>query len=87
MVSSDLRVRRITAPARRVMNLPGDYIGRPLRELATNFDLPELERLITEVIEQVQPREIEARDRKGSWYLLRIHPYRTTENKIDGAVR
>jgi len=86
MVSSDLRVRRITAPARRVMNLPGDYIGRPLRELATNFDLPELEQLITEVIEQVQPREIEARDRKGSWYLLRIHPYRTTENKIDGAV-
>ena len=86
MVSSDLRVRRITAPARRVMDLPGDYIGRPLRELANNFDLPELERLITEVIEQVQPREIEARDRKGSWYLLRIHPYRTTENKIDGAV-
>ena len=86
MVGNDLRLRRITAPARRVMNLQVDYIGRPLRELATNFDLPELEALITEVIEQVQPREIEVRNRDGVWYLLRIHPYRTTENKIDGAV-
>lgn len=59
MVGSDLRVRRITAPARRVMNLPDDYIGQPLREIATNFDVPKLERLITEVIAQVQPREIE----------------------------
>jgi two-component system CheB/CheR fusion protein len=86
MVGNDLRVRRITAPARRVMNLQVDYIGRPLRELATNFDLPELEALITEVIEQVQRREIEVRNRDGAWYLLRIHHYRTTENKIDGAV-
>ncbi len=86
MVGNDLRVRRITAPARRVMNLQADYIGRPLRELTTNFEVPELEALITEVIEQVQPREIEVQDQKGAWYLLRIHPYRTTENKIDGAV-
>ncbi len=86
MVGNDLGVRRITGPARRVLNLQADYIGRPLRELTTNFELPELEALIIEVIEQVQPREIEVRDQKGAWYLLRIHPYRTTENKIDGAV-
>ena len=86
MVGNDLRLRRITAPARRVMNLQADYIGRPLRELATNFELPELEGLITEAIDQVQPREVEVRDQQGVWYLLRIHPYRTTENKIDGAV-
>ena len=86
MVSNDLRLRRITAPARRVMNLQVDYIGRPLRELASNFDLPELEGLISEVIDQIQPREVEVRNRHGVWYLLRIHPYRTTENKIDGAV-
>jgi PAS domain len=47
---------------------------------------PELEGLITEVIDQVQPREVEVRDQHGVWYLLRIHPYRITENKIDGAV-
>ena len=74
MVGNDLRLRRIMAPARRVMNLQGDYIGRPLRELATSFELPELEGLITEVIDQVQPREIEVRDQHGAWYLLRMHP-------------
>ena len=86
MVGNDLNVRRITAPARRVMNLQADYIGRPLRELAVNFDIPELEASLSEVIEQVQPREIEVRNRDGVWYLLRLHPYRTTDNKIDGAV-
>jgi two-component system CheB/CheR fusion protein len=86
MVGNDLRLRRITAPARRVMNLQATDIGRPLSELTTNIDVPELAVLIGEVIEQVQPREREVRDRSGEWYLLRIHPYRTADNKIDGAV-
>jgi two-component system CheB/CheR fusion protein len=86
MVGNDLRLRRTTAPARRVMNLQATDIGRPLEELTTNIDVPELGVLIGEVIDQVQPREREVRDRSGEWYLLRIHPYRTADNKIDGAV-
>ena len=38
------------------------------------------------MIDEVQVREREVRDRDGHWYLLRIHPYRTADNKIDGAV-
>jgi signal transduction histidine kinase/ActR/RegA family two-component response regulator len=86
MVGNDLRLRRTTAPARQVMNLQAADIGRPLGELTTNIDVPDLAVLIGEVIDQVQPREREVRDRSGEWYLLRIHPYRTADNKIDGAV-
>jgi two-component system CheB/CheR fusion protein len=86
IVGNDLRLRRITAPARQVMNLQATDIGRPLVELTINIDVPDLEILIAEVIDQVQPREREVRDRSGQWYLLRIHPYRTADNKIDGAV-
>jgi two-component system CheB/CheR fusion protein len=86
MVGNDLRLRRTTAPARRVMNIQATDIGRPLAELTTNIDVPDLGVLIGEVIDQVQPREREVRDRSGEWYLLRIHPYRTADNKIDGAV-
>jgi two-component system, chemotaxis family, CheB/CheR fusion protein len=86
MVGNDLRLRRTTAPARRVMNLQATDIGRPLAELTTNIDVPDLAVLIGEVMDQVQPREREVRDRSGEWYLLRIHPYRTADNKIDGAV-
>jgi two-component system CheB/CheR fusion protein len=38
------------------------------------------------VIDEVQVREREVRDHDGRWYLLRVHPYRTADNKIDGAV-
>jgi two-component system CheB/CheR fusion protein len=86
MVGSDLRIRRFTPPARRVMNLLPTDVGRPIRDLKTNVDVPDLEALIGEVIEQVQPQEREVRDRAGRWYLLRIYPYRTTDHKIDGAV-
>ena len=38
------------------------------------------------MIDTVRTEEREVRDRAGHWYMLRIHPYRTSENKIDGAV-
>jgi two-component system, chemotaxis family, CheB/CheR fusion protein len=38
------------------------------------------------VIDTVSVREIETRDGAGRWHSLRVPPYRTLENKIDGAV-
>jgi len=86
MVGPDLRVRRLTPPARKIMNLLPADLGRPIGDLKVNVDVPDLEPLIAEVIDEVQVRQREVRDRAGHWYLLRIHPYRTSENKIDGAV-
>ncbi len=86
MVGVDLRIRRLTLAARNIMNLLPADLGRPVGDLKANVDVPDLERLITEVIDEVQVREREVRDREGRWYLLRIHPYRTSDNKIDGAL-
>jgi diguanylate cyclase (GGDEF)-like protein/PAS domain S-box-containing protein len=86
MVGSDLRIRRLTPPTRRVMNLLPTDVGRPIGDLKTNVDVPDLKALIEEVIEQVQSQEREVRDREGHWYLLRVHPYRTADHKIEGAV-
>jgi diguanylate cyclase (GGDEF)-like protein len=86
MVGPDQRIRRLTPPARKVMNLlPGD-LGRPIGHLKANVDVPDLEALIAEVIDEMQPRERDVRDREGRRYALRVHPYRTDDNKIDGAV-
>jgi hypothetical protein len=41
---------------------------------------------LQEVIETLSTRERKVRDREGREYLLRVRPYRTTDNKIDGAV-
>ncbi|HVP13007.1 MAG TPA: chemotaxis protein CheB [Phycisphaerae bacterium] len=86
MVSSDHRIRRFTAAAERMFNLIGSDEGRPLSDINLKVDVPGLDQHITEVIESLQTREVEAKDREGHWWLVRIRPYRTLDNKIDGAV-
>jgi two-component system CheB/CheR fusion protein len=86
MVSADLRIRRFTPAAEKLFNLiPGD-IGRPVSHIQPNFRCPDLGQLIQEVVDTISLTEREVQDRSGRKYLLRIRPYRTVENKIDGAV-
>lgn len=86
MVGLDLRVRRFTPLAGRVMNLISADIGRPLCHIKPDVFVPDLERQIQEVIDTLALRELEVTDRVGRWWQLRIRPYRTSDNRIDGAV-
>ncbi len=86
MLSTDLRIRRFTPTAESLFNLiPGD-VGRPISNIRLNIDVPDLESRISRVIETLDTQEYEVQDQQGHWYRLRIRPYRTTENQIDGAV-
>jgi two-component system CheB/CheR fusion protein len=86
MVTSDLRIRRFTPMAEKVLNLiPGD-VGRPISDIKPNIDVPDLEKLIVEAVDTVSPIEREAKDKQGTTYLVRIRPYKNVENRIDGAV-
>ena len=86
MIGPDLRIRRYTEAACRSINLRANDIGRPLSDLKTNIDIADLDNLLREVINQVKVRERELRDAEGRWHRLRIHPYRTANGKIEGAV-
>jgi len=86
MVSGDMRIRRFTPQAKRVMNLLPTDVGRPISDIKPNVQVADLDHLIGEVIETVRPIEREVMDHQGKWYMLRVHPYRTNDNKIDGAV-
>jgi two-component system CheB/CheR fusion protein len=86
IVANDLRIRRFTPMAERILNLlPGD-VGRPIGHLRPNIDCPDLEEQIQTVIDTVTPLERDVRDPQGNWYSLRIRPYKTIDNRIDGAV-
>ncbi len=86
MVGPDLRIRRFTGVAEKVLNLiPGD-VGRPLTDINLRVDLPSPARLVAEVIDTLQTRELDVQDKAGHWWSVRIRPYRTSDNKIDGAV-
>jgi two-component system CheB/CheR fusion protein len=86
LLSPDLRLRRFTPAAAQLMNLLPTDVNRPLSDIRPNFDLPSLEVVILEAIETATPVEREVRDRQGCWYSLRIRPYKTRDNRIDGAV-
>ncbi len=86
IVGNDLRIKRFTPTARKVMNLILSDVGRPLGDIKTNVGITDLEERVRRVGEDMVPYEAEVRDGDGHWYSLRIRPYRTLENKIEGAV-
>jgi two-component system CheB/CheR fusion protein len=86
MVDNALTVRRATPAARGAFNILPTDIGRPLSELRPNIDVPDLENILREVIETLGTRERKVTDKDGRKYSLRVRPYRTTDDKIDGAV-
>jgi len=86
MLGPDLRIRRFTPQAEKVLNLiPGD-MGRPMTDIRLNIDLPNADELIRETIDTASVRHLEVQDRQGRWYSLWIRPYKTSDNKIDGAI-
>ena len=86
IVSNDLHIKRFTPMARKVMNLILTDVGRPIGDIKLNIEIVNLEETILGVIEDMIPKEIEVKDKEGRWYSVRIRPYRTTDNKIDGAL-
>jgi two-component system, chemotaxis family, CheB/CheR fusion protein len=86
MLTNDLRIRRFTPVAQRLFNFIPTDAGRPLSDIRTNLNIPNLEPLISEVLDTLSIKELEVQTEAGYWYLLRIRPYRTIENQIDGVV-
>jgi two-component system, chemotaxis family, CheB/CheR fusion protein len=86
LLGPDLSVRRFTQPAERLFDLLTSDLGRPLGIIRHNLEFPGLEKLAREVIQKGEAREREVRARDGRRFLLRLSPYMTRENQIDGAV-
>ncbi|MGH7487458.1 MAG: PAS domain-containing protein, partial [bacterium] len=86
MLDEELRIRRFNPGAQKVLNVIPADIGRSIRDLKLSLRVDNLEELVISVIEELTVREVRVQDLAGRWYLLRVRPYRTMENKIDGVV-
>ena len=86
LLDGDLRIRRFTAQAERLFNLTSTDIGRPLAGIQHNLAFDDLESFTATVVTTVAPRECEVQDKEGKWFALRVRPYLSLDNKIDGAV-
>jgi two-component system CheB/CheR fusion protein len=85
-VDNQLRVKRFTEKATELFNLIQSDLGRPLEHVTTNLAYDRMCEDISEVVQQFRRIEKEVRSKDGRWYEMRILPYRTADNRIDGAV-
>jgi two-component system, chemotaxis family, CheB/CheR fusion protein len=81
-----LRVKRYTDQARDVVRLIDSDIGRPLSDLTSSLRYDTLIEDCERVIATLIPVEKEVQNTSGRWYLVRLIPYRTAENVIEGVV-
>ncbi|MEG4912316.1 chemotaxis protein CheB [Microcoleus sp. B7-D4] len=86
MLTNDLQIRRFTPATQQIFSVIPTDVGRHFSDIRSTLNLPDLEQMILEVIDTLQTKEQEVQTLSGYWYNLRIRPYRTTENQIDGVV-
>ncbi len=85
-LDTELRVKRYTDKARDVVRLIGTDVGRPLSDLTSSLRYDDLIGDCRRILASLIPIEKEVQDEDGRWYLVRLMPYRTADNVIDGVV-
>lgn len=81
-----LRVKLFTPRAREIFNLIPADINRPLLDITHKLAYDDIPADVERVLDSLQSIRREVRTRSGNWYDMRILPYRTTEDRIDGVV-
>lgn len=86
-VDLQLRILRFTPTATKIINLILSDIGRPVSHIVSNLRGYESLTADTQaVLDTLVPRELDVQTADGRWYAMRIQPYRTMDNVIEGAV-
>ncbi|NJM12615.1 MAG: PAS domain-containing protein [Synechococcaceae cyanobacterium SM1_2_3] len=85
-LDDDLRVRRFTIEASKLIKLiPGD-VGRPITDIASDLLYPALAADVADVLRTLVFVEKPLATQDGRWFTVRVMPYRTLDNRIDGVV-
>lgn len=86
-VDNQLRIQRFTPAAIHIMNLIPADVGRPVKHIVSNLSgYDQLIQDIQSVMDDLTPLEIEVHTTDGEWYVVRMRPYRTIKNTIEGVV-
>ena len=86
-VDHQLRILRFTPTATEIINLIQSDLGRPVGHIVSN--LVGYDRLLADgqaVLDTLAPKEVDVQTKSGNWYKMRIRPYRTLDNVIEGVV-
>lgn len=81
-----LRIKRFTPRLMELFNVTANDEGRPITDFTHQLDYDALADHARLVLKDLVPVQHEVQSRSGAWYLVRIRPYRTVDEKIDGVV-
>jgi two-component system CheB/CheR fusion protein len=85
-LNNDLLIKRFTPKAAELLKLISSDVGRPLLDLSSAFVYKNLEKELKEVIRNLSSKELPVTSPDGKFYSLRVTPYRTSSNYIEGIV-
>jgi len=86
VLSRDLKIRLFTPAAEKMFKIISTDVGRPISDIRLKIEAPDLEKKLSEVIENLAPLQERIKDDQGHGYQMRIRPYLTGEKKIEGVV-
>lgn len=85
-LDKELKIRRFTKQVSRVFNMIPTDVGRPIMDLGSKLDYPEFFNDAREVLDTLIYKEVEILSLSKIWYLVKIMPYRTLDDRILGLV-
>ncbi len=85
-LDKELNVRRYTDPVTRIFKLRNTDIGRPFTDLVSNLQYPDIDTQSRQVLRTLMAIESAITTTDDRWFNIRIMPYRTTDDRIDGLV-
>jgi len=85
-LDKDLLIKRFTPAVTKIFNIISTDIDRPLTQLTSNLKYNTLVTDVTQVLKTLSVKSLEVNALDGTWYFMRIIPYRTAENSIEGVL-
>jgi two-component system, chemotaxis family, CheB/CheR fusion protein len=86
LLGNELQIKRFNDAAAKMLNLIPSDVGRPISNIRTNINIPDLDQMVLDVINSLAIKEREVQDNSDRWYSLTIRPYKTVDNRIDGVL-
>ena len=85
-LDTELKIKRFTPAAAKIFNLIVTDVGRSISDITAKIPFERLLEDVQHVLKTLEKREIELQDMDGEWYYIKVVPYRTQDNVIDGVV-
>lgn len=85
-LDAELRIRMLTPSVEQLFSVTDADVGRPITDFTHKLAYDEVERDARTVLRKLEPMESEVETKDGRWFMMRLRPYRTVENRIEGVV-